>query len=66
MIGFLIFWEQTHRVWIWAVIALSLWAATYLIYLRQDITLYFRKRRAERWGVDMATRTITSGRKPLV
>jgi hypothetical protein len=66
MYGFLIVWEQTHRVLIWGVIAVGLWVATYLIYLRQDISIYLRNRRAQRWGVDMSTRTVTSGRKPIV
>ncbi len=66
MYAFLIVWEQTHRVLVWGIIAVSLWVGTYLIYLRTDISIYLRNRRAQRWGVDMATRTVTSGRKPIL
>ncbi len=65
MYAILMIWEQTHRNLIWAIIAASLWIATYVVYFRTDISVYLRNRRAQRWGVDMATRTVTSGRKPL-
>jgi hypothetical protein len=59
-------WEENHRVLIIAVIAASLWIATYALYFRDDFWKYLRNRRAQRWGVDMATKTVTSGNKPVV
>jgi len=65
MYASLLFWEETHRPWILAVIAVCLWVATYYIYLRHDFRAYRRRRQAARWSVDLATRTITAGRKPI-
>jgi len=65
MYASLSFWESTHRGWILGVIALCLWTAANYIYLRHDIRTYLRRRRAARWRVDLATKTITAGRKPI-
>jgi hypothetical protein len=61
----LLFWEETHRAWIMGAIGACLWIAANYVYLRHDIRAYFKRRRAARWSVDMATRTITAGRKPI-
>jgi hypothetical protein len=65
MYASLLFWEEAHRGWILGAIGFCLWLATYYIYLRYDIRQYIRRRQPTRWSVDMATRTITAGRKPI-
>jgi hypothetical protein len=65
MYASLLFWEETHRAWIMAVIGIGLWIAANYVYLRHDIRAYRRRRHAARWSVDLATRTITAGRKPI-
>ena len=65
MLIYLTIWESNHRTLIYGVIALALWAAAYLIYFKTDIRNYFKRRKAHRWGVDMAAKTVTSGPKPL-
>ncbi len=59
-------WELTHRAWIAGGVALILWIAAYGTFLQYDVRAYFNRRKPARWGVDMAARKITSGRKPLV
>jgi hypothetical protein len=65
LLTYLMIWEGTHRTLIYGVIAIVLWVSAWAIYLKNDIRNYFRNRRAHRWGVDMETKTVTSGRKGL-
>ncbi len=65
LLTYLTIWEGNHRTLIYGVIALALWLAAYLTYLKNDIRNYFRRRAAHRWGVDMSTKTVTSGPKPV-
>ncbi len=65
MYAALLFWEQTHRTLIVSAIAVVFWIATYYIYFRYDLRAYLRRRQAGRWSVDMATKTVTAGRRPV-
>jgi len=65
MYAMLMVWEETHRGLLWGIAATVLWLASYGYYLRGDIRGYFKRRAAQRWAVDMATRTVTAGRKPV-
>jgi hypothetical protein len=65
VLTYLIIWEGTHRTLIYGIIAIALWIAAWVTYLKNDIRNYFRRRQAHRWGVDMQTKTVTSGPKGL-
>jgi len=65
VLTYLAIWEGNHRTLIYGVIALALWISAWLVYLKNDIRNYLKRRAAHRWGVDMATKTITSGPKPV-
>jgi hypothetical protein len=65
MLRYLVIWEGNHRTLIYGIIALALWIAAYLVYLKNDIRNYFKRRNAHRWGVDMQTKTVTSGPKSV-
>jgi hypothetical protein len=62
---YLMIWEGNHRTLIYGVIALALWIAAWLYYLKNDVRNYFRRRKAHRWGVDMAAKSVTVGPKPV-
>ncbi len=65
MIAYLVIWEGTHRTLIYGLVALALWIAAWLTYLQSDIRNYIKRRKAHRWGVDMATKSVTAGPKPI-
>jgi len=65
MIAYLVIWEGTHRTLIYGVVALALWIAAWLTYLRTDIRNFINRRKPHRWGVDMATKSVTAGPKPI-
>jgi hypothetical protein len=65
LLAYLMIWEGTHRTLIYGVIALALWIAAWATYLKNDIRNYFRRRQAHRWGVDMQTKSVTSGPKSV-
>ncbi len=65
MLTYLAIWEGNHRTLIYGVIALALWIAAYMTYLRNDIRLFRKRRQPHKWGVDMHTKTVTSGPKPV-
>jgi hypothetical protein len=65
LLRYLIVWEGTHRTLIYGVIALSLWVAAYLIYWKNDLINWQKHRKPHRWGVDLANKSVTSGRKGL-
>jgi len=65
VLAYLTIWEGNHRTLIYGVIALALWIAAYLVYLKNDIRNYLNRRKAHRWGVDMETKSVTAGPKPV-
>jgi hypothetical protein len=65
MLAYLMIWEGTHRTLIYGVIAVALWISAWLVYLKNDIRNYFKRRQAHKWGVDMQTKTVTAGRRPV-
>jgi len=62
----LMIWEATHRTLLWGTAAAMLWLASWYWYLRGDIRAFFKHRAAQKWKVDMSTRTVTAGRKPVL
>ncbi len=62
----LMIWEATHRTLLWGSSAAILWVAAWYWYLRGDIRMLISRRSAQRWKVDMSTRTVVSGRKPVL
>jgi len=65
VLTYLIIWTGIHRTAIFGLVALGLWVASYVYYLKNDIRNYFKVRSAHRWGVDMAKKSVTAGRAGL-
>ncbi len=65
MLTYLIIWTGIHRTALFGGVAIGLWIASYTYYLKYDIRNYFKNRRAHRWGVDMAKKSVTAGRAGL-
>jgi hypothetical protein len=63
VLTYMMIWEGTHRTLIYGLIAISLWISAYLVYLKTDIRHFLNRRKPHRWGVDMATKNVTSGPK---
>jgi len=66
MYASLMIWEATHRTLLWGLSAAILWMSAWYWYLRYDIRGIIKLRSAQRWKVDMATRTVVQGRKPVL
>ena len=54
-------WASAHQVIIILLIGLSMWAAAYMWYFRDDWLRYRRDRRPHKWSVDMVTKTGAGG-----
>ncbi len=58
-------WGSAHQVLVILAIGVSMWAAAYIWYFKDDWNRFRRDRRPHKWSVDMATKTAVGGRKRI-